>query len=105
MLTIWFDPDMAWAAKPTGKRWWQPVVSDSAVQPCLTMKVLSGVALRKTTVFAESLLCLFGLDWDMPDFCTLSRLQKRLALNIPHRGWQGARHLLTCLNRWAGHRR
>jgi hypothetical protein len=24
-LTIWFDPDMAWAAKPTGMRGRQPV--------------------------------------------------------------------------------
>jgi hypothetical protein len=37
-LTIWFDPDMAWAAKPTGKRGRHPVYRDAAVQTCLTMK-------------------------------------------------------------------
>jgi hypothetical protein len=37
-LTIWFDPDIAWAAKPTGKRGRQPDYSDAAVQTCLTMK-------------------------------------------------------------------
>ena len=26
-LTIWFDPGMAWAAKPTGQRGRQPVYS------------------------------------------------------------------------------
>ena len=69
-LTIWFDPEMAWAAQPTGKRGRQPVYTDAAVQTCLTMKVLFGMALRQTTGFVESLLCLIGLDWDVPDFST-----------------------------------
>jgi hypothetical protein len=60
-LTIWFDPDMVWAARPTGKRGRQPVYSDAAVQACLTMKVLFGMALRQTTGFMESLLRLIGL--------------------------------------------
>ena len=42
----------------------------------------------------ESLLRLIGLDWDVPDFSTLSRRQKTLAVNIPHRGSQGPLHLL-----------
>ena len=37
---------------------------------------------------------LIGLDWDVPDFSTLSRRQKTLAVNIPHRGSQGRLHLL-----------
>ena len=94
-LTIWFDPDMAWAAKPTGKRGRQPVYSDAAVQSCLTMKVLFGMALRQTTGFVESLLRLIGVDWEVPDFSTLSRHQKTLAVNIPHQGSQGPLHLLT----------
>jgi hypothetical protein len=85
---------MTWAAKRTGKRGRQPVYSDAAVQTCLTMKVLFGMALRQTTGFVESLLCLIGLDWDVPDFSTLSRRQKTLAVNIPHRGSQGPLHLL-----------
>jgi hypothetical protein len=56
--TIWLDPDMAWAAKQTGKRGRQPVYSDAAVQTCLTKKVLFGMALRQTTGFVGSLLCL-----------------------------------------------
>jgi hypothetical protein len=80
--------------EPTGKRRRQPVCSDAAVQTCLTMKVLFGMALRQTTGFVESLLCLIGLDWDVPDFSTLSRRQKTLAANIPHLGSQGPRHLL-----------
>lgn len=61
-LTIWFDPDMTWAAKPTGKRGRQPVYSDRAIQACLTMKVLFGMALRQTTGFVESLLQLIELN-------------------------------------------
>lgn len=93
-LTIWFDPDMSWAAQPTGKRGRQSDDSDAAVQTCLTMKVLFGMALRETTGFVESLLRLIGLDWDVPDFSTLSRRQKTLAVNILHRGSQGPLHLL-----------
>ena len=93
-LTIWFDPDMVWAARPTDKRGRQPVYSDAAVQACLTMKVLFGMTLRQTTGFMESLLRLIGQDWDVPDFSTLSRRQKTLAVNIPHRGSQRPLHLL-----------
>lgn len=67
-LTIWFDPDMVWVPPPTGKRGRQPQYSDAAIQTCLTMKVLFGMALRQTTGFVESLLRLVGLDWSVPDF-------------------------------------
>ena len=107
-LTIWFDPEMSWAAAPTGKRGRQPVYSGeedqktvrgtvfptNAIQTCLTMKVLFGMALRQTTGFVESLLRLIGLDWEVPDFSTLSRRQKTLTVNIPFRGSQGPLHLL-----------
>jgi hypothetical protein len=93
-LTIWFDPEMTWEARPTGKRGRQPTYSDAAIQTCLTMKVLYGMALRQTTGFVESLLQLSGLDWSVPDFSTLSRRQKSLAVNIPYRGSEGPLHLL-----------
>jgi len=85
---------MTSAAKPAGKRGRQPVYSDAAIQTCLTMKVLFGMALRQTTGFVESLLHLNGLDWAVPDFSTLSRRQKTLAVIIPFRGSQGPLHLL-----------
>ncbi len=64
-LTIWFDPDMVWVP-PTGKRCRQPQYSDAAIQTCLTMKVLFGMALRQTTGFVESLLRLVGLTGRCP---------------------------------------
>lgn len=94
-LTIWFDPAMTWDAVPTGKRGRQPDYSDAAIQTCLTMKVLFGMALRQTTGFVESLLRLIGLDWAVPDFSTLSRRQKTLEVNIPYRGSDGPLHLLV----------
>jgi hypothetical protein len=94
-LTIWFDPAMTWEAAPTCKRGRQPDYSDAAIQTCLTMKVLFGMALRQTTGFVESLLRLTGLDWAVPDFNTLSRRQKTLKVDIPYRGSDGPLHLLV----------
>ena len=54
-LTVWFDPEIVWEAAPTGKRGRQPSYSDAAIQTCLTMKVLFGMAPRQTTGFVESL--------------------------------------------------
>lgn len=93
-LTIWFDPAIIWEAALTGKRGRQPDYSDAAIQTCLTMKVLFGMALRQTTGFVESLLRLKGLDWAVPDFSTLSHWQKTLQVNIPYRGSGGPLHLL-----------
>lgn len=75
---------MSWDAAPTGRRGRQQTYSDTAIQTCLTMKVLFGMALRQTTCFVESLLRLIGLNWAVPDFSTLSRRPKTLAVNIPY---------------------
>jgi hypothetical protein len=93
-LTILFDPEMSWYGAPTGRRGRQQTYSDTAIQTCLTMKVLFGMALRQTTGFVESLLRLLWLGWSVPDFSTLSRRQKTLAVNIPYRGSRGPLHLL-----------
>ena len=94
-LTIWFDPAMTWDAAPTGKRGRQPDDSDAAIQTCLTMKVLFGMALRQTTGFVESLLRLIGPDRAVPDFSTLSRRHKTLKVTIPYRGSDSPLHLLV----------
>ena len=93
-LTFWFDPEMVWTPPATGKRGRQQQYSDAAIQTCLTMKVLFGMALRQTTGFVESLLRLIGLDWAVPDYSTLCRRQKMLVVDIPYRGSQGQLHLL-----------
>jgi Transposase DDE domain len=100
---------MIWEAEPTGKRGRQPdysgeeeqktvrgnVFPTNAIQTCLTMKVLFGMALRQTTGFVESLLRLIDLNWAVPNFSTFSRRQKTLKVNIPYRGSPGPLHLLN----------
>lgn len=86
---------MTWEATPTGKRRRLPDYSDAAIQTCLSMKVLFGMALRQTTGFVESLLRLIGLEWAVPDFSALSRLQKTLKVAIPYGGSGGPLHLLV----------
>lgn len=68
--------------------------SDAAIQACLTLKVVFGMALRQTTGFVESLLKLAGLDLPVPDFSTLSRRQKDLAVSISCQKSAGPLHLL-----------
>jgi len=94
-LTIWFDPEMNWGGEPTGKRGRLPDYSDGAIQTCLTIKVLFGVALRQTTGHVKSLLRLIGLDWAVPDLSTFSRRHKTLKVNILYRGFQGPLHLFV----------
>jgi len=91
-LAIWSGPEMRWDAVPTGKRGRRPTYSAAAVQTCLAMKVLLGMALCQATGFVESLLKLVGFDWTVPEFSTLSRRQKTLAVNIPYRGSRGPLH-------------
>ena len=93
-VTIWFDPEMVWAPPPTGKPGRQAQYSDIAIQTCLTLKVVFGMTLRQTTGFVERLLHLIGLDWSVPDFSTLSRRQKTLAVNIISRNSKDCLHLL-----------
>jgi hypothetical protein len=72
-LSVWFDAEMSWEAKPSGARGRQKAYCDAAIQTCLTIKVLLGLPLRQTAGFVESLLELIGPDWSVPDFSTLCR--------------------------------
>jgi hypothetical protein len=93
-LSAWFDPETRWLAAPTGKRGRQPVLTDAAIQACLTLKALFGLPFRQTTGMVASLLELAGLDWPVPDFSTLCRRQKTPTVHIPYRSSTGALHLL-----------
>lgn len=53
-LAIWFDPDMVWVPPPIGTRGRQPRFSDAAIQTCLTLKVLFGMALSQTTGWSKA---------------------------------------------------
>ena len=94
-LTVWFDPSTPWHAAPSGKRGAQSVDSAAAIQACLTVKVLFGLPLRQTIGFVASLLKLAGLDWPVPDFSTLCRRHKALAVQLPYRGSCSVLHLFV----------
>ena len=76
-LSIWFDPEMLWQAEQSGKRGHPETFSDSAIQTCLTLKVLFGLV--------ASLIEMAGLDWPVPDYSTLCRRQARIQVQIPYR--------------------
>ncbi len=72
-----------------------PQFSDAAVQFCLTIKNLFGLALRQTTGFVQSLLALSGLPWPVPDFSTLYRRQRNLDVQVAYRPSSAGLHLLV----------
>ncbi|STB63925.1 IS5 family transposase [Chromobacterium violaceum] len=94
-LSVWLDTSMSWQAAPRGKRGRTQTYSDAAIQFCLTIKNLFGLALRQTIGFIQSLLKLAGLGWGVPDYSTLSRRQQTLQVKIPYQKSSGALHLLV----------
>ena len=80
-LLIWLNKDMCWHGSASGMRP-QPEVQRVAIQFCLSIKSLFNLALRQAMGMAQSLLKLAGLDWEVPDFSTVSRRQKHLTVTI-----------------------
>ena len=94
-LLIWLDREMTWHAPHEGLPGRPAVVSDAAIQFCLSIKVLFKLPLRQTAGMVTSLLRLAGLDWPVPDYATLCRRQKTLAVQIPYRRADGPLNLLV----------
>ena len=91
-LMIWLDRDLQWSGLASGKRGRPSLFSDAAIQFCLTIKALFGLALRQAMGMVESLLKLAGLSWPVPDYSTVCRRQKTLQVRIsrigpPHTGY------------------
>jgi Transposase DDE domain len=83
---------MTWLARDDGR---PALFSDAAIQFCLTIKVLFKLPLRQTTETVVSPLKLVDLDWAMPDYTTLCRRQKTLAVQIPYQRPDGPLNLLV----------
>lgn len=94
-LLIWLDKEMTWLAPHEGRPGRPPVFSNAAIQFCLSIKVLFKLPLRQAAGMVASLLRLAGLDWPVPDFSTLCRRQKTLAVQIPYRRADGPLNLLV----------
>lgn len=55
-LLVHLDTSMTWYAVPRDKRGRAQTYSDAAIQFCLTIKCLFGLALRQSIGFVQSLL-------------------------------------------------
>ena len=95
-LTMWLDRDMQWThGQRSGKRGRSLLFTDAAIQFCLTIKNLFGLALRQATGMVQSLLKLAGLDWATPDYTTLCKRQRELKVQISYRPSRAGLHLLV----------
>ena len=95
-LLIWLDREMEWLAPKRGRPGRPETFSDAAIQFCLSIKVLFGLALRQTIGMVESLLKMVGLeDWPVPDYSTLCRRQRTVTVQIPYRRTGDPLHLLV----------
>lgn len=92
-LTVWVSEDVQclWSASRRMSRGGQPKYSDLAITLCLTLRVVYGLPLRQTQGLMRSVAALMGLDVLVPDFSTLSRRSKGLALpsTKPRLGTEG----------------
>jgi hypothetical protein len=94
-LMVWLDADVQWKAPSSGRAGRPTVFSDAAIHFCLTLKCMFGLGLRPATGLAESVLKFAQLDWNVPDYSTLSRRQKTLSVAITARPSRGGLHLLV----------
>jgi hypothetical protein len=62
-LTIWLDKDMRWYAPASGKGGRQQTFSDAAIEFCLSIKYLFGVALRPSLGWAGWRVCCAWRVW------------------------------------------
>lgn len=97
-LLIWLDKEMTWLAPRDGSPGRPEVFSDVAIQLCLTIEALFKLPLRQTIGMVASLLKMADLDWAVPDYTTLCRRQKTLAVQIPYRRAEGPLNLLVDSN-------
>lgn len=86
---------MTWLSQQGGSPSRPVVFSDAAIQFCLTNKVLFKLSLRQATGIMASPLKIADLNWAVPDYITLCRCQKTLAVQIPYRRADGYLRLLV----------
>lgn len=92
---IWLDKGMSCLAPNDGSPGRPAVFSDAAIQFCPTIKVPFKLPLRKTTGMVASLLKMANLGWAVPDYTTLCRRLKALAVQIPYRRADGPLNLMV----------
>lgn len=68
---------MDWYGNPSGRRGRSQTFSNAAIDFCLTVARIAGLSLRRAIEQTKSLLKLASLDWQVPDYSTLSRRKKQ----------------------------
>jgi hypothetical protein len=94
-LLIWLDRDMSWHGSANGKRGRSPKYSEAAIQFCLTIKACLTWHCARQWEWHRVCSTLAGLDWQVPDFSTVSRRHKHLAVSIEARPTTTGLHLLV----------
>lgn len=92
---MWLNQDMQWYAPASNKRGRQQTFSDAAIQFCLSIKCLFGLALRQSLGLVQSMLGLAGQGRRVPDFSTVSRRQRHLQVQLPYQPRTRALELLV----------
>ncbi len=82
-ITVWIEESVAqaWLAMPCKQRGRPARFSDFAIETCLQVRGVFGLALRQTQGFMRSVFSLMGLNLSVPDFSTLSRRAGGLKLS------------------------
>lgn len=96
-LTLWIEEDIAhWWLCPerSGKPGASPAYSDRAIEVCLSLRVLFRFPLRQVVGFVRSLFELTGVSLPVPDYTTLCRRAQNLAVRLPVRPSERARHVV-----------
>jgi hypothetical protein len=69
---------MDWYGNSSGRRGRSQTFSNAAIDFCLTVARILSVSLRRAIEEIKSLLRTASLDWQVPDYSTLSRRKKQL---------------------------
>jgi hypothetical protein len=82
-MTVWITEDAlaVWSAPRRKTPGGAPVYSDSAIEMCLTLRMVFERVLRQTQGFMRSISKLMCVDITVPHFTTMSR--RGIGLNLP----------------------
>ncbi len=83
-LTVWLSDEVkeSWIYQAAQKPGGQIIYSDVAIEFCLTIKHLYGLAYRQTEGFVEDIFRLCGIDLPVPSYSQLQRRSKNITIDI-----------------------
>lgn len=97
-LTVWIDENVAktWInTELSGGKGASDYYSDTAIMTVLMLKEVFALRLRQSEGFTRSVLQLMGLELDVPNYSTLCRRRKRLAVSLGATPSNQRRHLVV----------